>query len=328
MQLCCTLYKDARKKEDCVIIFYFSALISLAACAYILCMRGCKLLPIHFSLFPRPPWIFWQFEPGISPEKTCDSEKWNYKLINFKWETSIRPYKKRGNKIETQVVHAYMRNAHGAGIMFTSAETTNKEGATEQSNQHQEDVPDSTTATFSVRQQQQQQAAGLPPVAGDTATPAAELAELTTAEISLDLQNLIEEASFDFSAATAATTAAGGHEVQQPQQQPRQQPDYVNRPGSLGSTGQASPGSSNGGQESPTDFQYRPPPPAAALAYLPGSVHHGSFMNAMNNNNNNVQVKQVIGKFYSTKFEMKLAEWWENLNSYRNESQKIDFKMC
>ena len=177
--------------------------------------------------------------------------------------------------------------------MFTSAETTNKEGATEQSNrhQHQEDVPDSTTASFSVRQQQ----AGLPPVAGDTATPAAELAELTTAEISLDLQNLIEEASFDFSAATAATTAAAGgagHDVQQPQQQ-QQQPDYVNRPGSLGSTGQASPGSSNGGQESPTDFQYRPPPPAAALAYLPGSVHHGSFMNAMNNNNN-VQVKQVI----------------------------------
>ena len=187
--------------------------------------------------------------------------------------------------------------------MFTSAETTNKEGATEQSNrhQHQEDVPDSTTATFSVRQQQ----AGLPPVAeGDTATAAAELAELTTAEISLDLQNLIEEASFDFSAATAATTAAGaGHDVQQPQQQ---QPDYVNRPGSLGSTGQASPGSSNGGQESPTDFQYRPPPPAAALAYLPGSVHHGSFMNAMNNNNNNVQVKQVSGKLaiYSTKLEI------------------------
>ena len=64
-------------------------------------------------------------------------------------------------------------------------------------------------------QQQPQQQSQQPHLAGNVGSEGGELAELTTAEISLDLQNLIEEASFDFAAAAvAAASQANPHQTQ------------------------------------------------------------------------------------------------------------------
>ena len=86
----------------------------------------------------------------------------------------------------------------------------------------------------------------------------AELAELSSTEISLDLQGLIDDSHFGDDNLFGDLIDSGK----------KSDGSYRTSPThSLGSSGQSSPG---GGQESPPNFQYR------NLAYLPGSVHGGA----------------------------------------------------
>ena len=135
-----------------------------------------------------------------------------------------------------------------------------------------------------------------------TPTDAGELAELTTSEISLDLQGLIDDSHFGDDNLFGDLIEAKKNELNHGYGLPgnRHSPS-----GSLGgSSGQSSPvgvSSHPGGvsESSPPNY----PPYRNALSYLPGSVHSGAGYtggtagpgmnnNNNNNNNNNVQVKQ------------------------------------
>ena len=86
----------------------------------------------------------------------------------------------------------------------------------------------------------------------------AELAELSSTEISLDLQGLIDDSHFGDDNLFGDLMENGK----------KSDGSYRTSPThSMGSSGQSSPG---GGQESPPNYQYR------NLAYLPGSVHGGA----------------------------------------------------
>ncbi len=103
----------------------------------------------------------------------------------------------------------------------------------------------------------------------------AELAELSSTEISLDLQGLIDDSHFGddnlFSDLIDGGKKSDGSY--------RTSPTH-----SLGSSGQSSPG---GGQESPPNFQYR------NISYMPGSVHGGAtFGNHMQQQQQQPIVKQ------------------------------------
>ena len=88
----------------------------------------------------------------------------------------------------------------------------------------------------------------------------AELAELSSTEISLDLQGLIDDSHFNDDNLFS--------DLMDPGSGKKNDGSYRTSPThSLGSSGQSSPG---GGQESPPNFQYR------NLAYMPGSVHGGA----------------------------------------------------
>ena len=87
----------------------------------------------------------------------------------------------------------------------------------------------------------------------------AELAELSSTEISLDLQGLIDDSQFNDDNLFSDLIDGGGK---------KNDGSYRTSPThSLGSSGQSSPG---GGQESPPNFQYR------NISYMPGSVHGGA----------------------------------------------------
>jgi CCAAT/enhancer binding protein (C/EBP) len=105
----------------------------------------------------------------------------------------------------------------------------------------------------------------------------AELAELTSTEISLDLQGLIDDSHFGDDNLFGDLIDNGK----------KSDGSYRTSPThSLGSSGQSSPG---GGQESPPNFQYR------NLAYLPGSVHGGAaFGNHMQQQQQHQQQMPIV----------------------------------
>ena len=147
-----------------------------------------------------------------------------------------------------------------------------------------------------------------------------ELAELTSTEISLDLQGLIDDANFNDDNLFGDLGDAKRNELNNVNQQiyghhnngARTSPN-----GSLGSSGHSSP---TGGPEAATAGAPPPPPvpgsnPAAAgpgqppvgyhpnyrnaLPYLPGSVHHtgyGGRADTAASSSTNVQVKQEPGE--------------------------------
>ena len=135
------------------------------------------------------------------------------------------------------------------------------------------------------------------PANGPQQTPSqgGELAELTSSEISLDLQGLIDDSHFGDDNLFGDLIEAKKNELNHGYGLPTA--NRTSPAGSLGSSGQSSPGAP--GQDSPPSvYPYR-----NALAYLPGSVHTGYHNNNNSGHpNHNVQVKQEPQEHVSTSY--------------------------